>query len=836
MTVSSLDDAARPMASRLHLGAAIVVSVFALVVFMIGMGETTPFWDAGEFIATSWILGIPHPPGTPLYVLLGRVATLFPFGTVAERVNGLSAVAGAVAVFFTMLATARLLRLMWRGERGSELATFIGTVAAGLFTAFANTCWVNSIEAEVYSLSNMVMAIGLWATLVWRDAAERNEPAGDGKSLLLVFYLLSLSIGIHLGTYLVLPGLVVLVALERRHAIVTTRDLLLWTIGVPVVINLIFSRVTGGVTAALALAVLVLAGALLVTRRRGFIVALLFLFVLGVSVHLFLLIRSQHDPSINEAAPKTWTALWDVLTRKQYPPTNIFERRAPFSFQIDRMYLFYLRQQFALGPALGLLGIVVPLALGILGAIAHLLRRPRDGAMMLSHFLVMSLLLVLYLNLSGTFNEATGRWEIGEVRERDYFFAPSFQIFAMWIGIGIAALLLEMARGDRSRKILPVAAAVGLLLGLLPLRAGFAAHDRRGNFVARDYGYNILNFLAPDAILFTNGDNDTFPLWYLQEVEGIRKDVRVVCLSLLNTGWYIKQLRDLPPKLPITMRDGDIDSLRVAVHPEVGYVVLHADGSYEPGTVKDVAVRHIIAENRYERPIYFAVTVPDRVGFDRQLSFEGMVFRVNATSPPRPLDFDKAYANAFQNYLYRGVLLPDDTRDPRVQIDETGEYLIHNYVVHFAELGYELETRGRYEEALRLFTRCEAVAPGRPDIQVMRGALYADIGQAAAAESLFDLALRTDPENLDALYRLGVARYRQGQLAAAAAPLEKAIAVAGGQYFEPTLWLARVEWSRGRPAAARERIAAWVETHPNDARATGLLAALSAGDDSGLPR
>ena len=118
----------------------------------------------------------------------------------------------------------------------------------------------------------------------------------------------------------------------------------------------------------------------------------------------------------------------------------------------------------------------------------------------------------------------------------------------------------------------------------------------------------------------------------------------------------------------------------------------------------------------------------------------------------------------------------------------------------------------------------------------MRGALLADIGQAASAESLFDLALAGDPHNLDALYRLGVARYRQGQLEAAVAPLEKAITVAGGQYLEPTLWLARVEWNRGRPAAARELIAAWIESHPNDARATGLLAALSAGDDSGLPR
>jgi hypothetical protein len=162
---------------------AIAASLLSLVVYFYVMGETTPFWDAGEFIATSWILGVPHPPGTPLYVLLGRVACLFPFGTVAERVNGLSAVAGALAVFFTVLATARLLR-----PRAGEAPQWpwiapVGSVVAGLFTAFSNTFWINSIEAEVYSLSSMVMAIALWATLVWRDGPKRtSRPATAGPS------------------------------------------------------------------------------------------------------------------------------------------------------------------------------------------------------------------------------------------------------------------------------------------------------------------------------------------------------------------------------------------------------------------------------------------------------------------------------------------------------------------------------------------------------------------------------------------------------------------------------------------------------------------------------
>jgi tetratricopeptide (TPR) repeat protein len=813
---------------------AIATSVLALIVYLIGMGETTPFWDAGEFIATSWILGIPHPPGTPLYVLLGRVASLFPFGTVAERVNGLSAVAGALAVFFTVLATSRLLRPLRTEDPRGELLAALGGVVAGLFLAFSNTFWINAIEAEVYALSSLVMAAALWATLVWRDAAEAGEPAGDGRSLLLVFYLLSLSIAIHLGTYLILPGLILLVALERRHTILTARDLLVWCVIFPVVALVAWKVTGGGRIAWLALAALV-GGFLAFTERRGFVRMLLLLFVLGVSVHLFLLIRSQLDPQINEAAPKTWNALWEVLTRKQYPATNIFERRAPFWFQVDRMYLHYLREQFLLAPDGGVLARILPLALGVLGAISLFMRRPRDGGMMVAHFLVMSLLLIIYLNLSGTLNPETKRWEMGEVRERDYFFVPSFTIFAMWIGIGAATLLAELNRSS-AKRVLPLAAAALVGIAVLPLAAGFEAHDRRGNFVARDYGYNILNFVEQGAIIFTNGDNDTFPLWYLQEVEGIRRDVRIVCLSLLNTGWYIKQLRDYPPKVPISWTDGEIDSLKVAMHPREGYVTVLADGSYEPGTIKDVGVRHIIKENNFRRPIYFAVTVPDRVGYDRQLSFEGMVFRVFRDPVEQPIDFERAYANAFHNYLYRGILRPDDTRERNVRIDETGEYLIHNYVIHFAELAFELERQGRPEEALRLLTRCEAIAPDRGDFNLLRGAMLDDVGRSSEAESIFRSALAVDPNLLDAHYRLGVALYRQDRLDEARAELETAARLAEGQFFEPVLWLARIDWDAGDPAAARRRIGQWLIAHPGDERASKVMEQLSRSDDSGLPQ
>jgi hypothetical protein len=129
-------------------------------------------------------------------------------------------------------------------------------------------------------------------------------------------------------------------------------------------------------------------------------------------------------------------------------------------------------------------------------------------------------------------------------RERDYSYVGAFFAFALWIGFGASAALDWVAQKAKESK----GAVIGVLAALLVLSPGimlarnYSMNDRSGNDVAWDYSYNMLMSCGPNGILFTNGDNDTFPVWYLQEVEGVRKDVRLVNLSLLNTGWYIKQI------------------------------------------------------------------------------------------------------------------------------------------------------------------------------------------------------------------------------------------------------------------------------------------------------
>ena len=173
----------------------------------------------------------------------------------------------------------------------------------------------------------------------------------------------------------------------------------------------------------------------------------------------------------------------------------------------------------------------LPMILGIIGLVFHFRRSSRDGWVVALLFLMTGMAITIYLNQHSP-----------QPRERDYAYAASFFAFAIWIGLGVLALYEQLRKFVDLKTSAIASTAVCMIVPLIMVAQGWDDHNRAGRYTALDMAKNYLNSCAPNAVLFTNGDNDTFPLWYAQEVEGIRTDVRVCNLSLLNGDWYVDQM------------------------------------------------------------------------------------------------------------------------------------------------------------------------------------------------------------------------------------------------------------------------------------------------------
>ena len=337
----------------------------------------------------------------------------------------------------------------------------------------------------------------------------------------------------------------------------------------------------------------------------------------------------------------------------------------------------------------------LPLIIGILGAIWHFKRNQKDAGIIGLLFFFTGIAIVLYLNQKPL-----------EPRERDYAYAGSFYAFAIWIGFGVLAIREWLAKVVNPTNAAVGATVVGLFVAPIIMAAqGWDDHDRSDKMVAHDIAIDYLESCAPNAILFTYGDNDTYPLWYAQEVENIRPDIRLVNLSLFDTDWYIdgmKRKQNESAPLPISMKpsqyvqgvrdvmyyqdykiDGSVElktivdlllsendadkvplqngtkenfiptkNFKITVNPadvlKAGVVSAENAGKIAPAvewtfnkgyvTKGTLAMLDILAHNNWERPIYFASTVPSEQfnGLDNYLYSEGMALRL------LPLQVDSA--------------------------------------------------------------------------------------------------------------------------------------------------------------------------------------------------
>ena len=705
------------------LGLLIFIGTFAL--YLKTMAPTVSFWDCGEFIACSYILGVPHPPGAPLYILLGRLFTLLPFSEVAFRVNLMSALPAALGIWCVYLSCVALAR---RALGGAALKPFgdvrdysvmAGAALAALSLAVSYTYWFNAVEAEVYGYSILFTTLGMWLIFYWEGT---QHGSGNDRWLLLIAYLFGLGGGIHMLCLLTIPSLMILAwhADERLRRLIVT----LLIVGAWGGLSLIAMGPGSKSNGALGLGLLAALYYLYGKDRRAcwLLVGVLILLALGYSTYTALYIRSGLNPVIDENDPETWAAFIKFLNREQYGSDSqllgMLQGRASRTFQFWHLQMKYFFQQFPL-PVLQIpvwfrrateanlhqVNIsLIPYLLGLAGIIWHAIHDRKRFWALLMLFVIMGFGLSIYLNMQDP-----------QPRERHYVFGGMFVAFALWMGLAWTALI-EAVRDRQwlpAQPLLIIAACLGLLL---PVGIGaklYHIHDRTDNFIAYDYAYNILQSCEPNSLLFTNGDNDTFPLWFLQEVEGIRRDVRVINLSLLNTNWYIKQLRDREPKVDIRYSDNEIDS--VLTSPERRHVELRfwpepkevkAAGltwelappeGYNVLRVQDVMVIKIVDWNNWQRPIHIAITVPrdGQVGLERHLQLAGMAYKLTPDPDVAP-DIATLERNLLEVFRYRSIT------NPAVYKSEQAARLLINYRASLMHLAEEYHRQGQLEKLKNL--------------------------------------------------------------------------------------------------------------------------------------
>src|SRR3989449_518442 len=530
-----------------------LVALGALFLYVATLAPTTQFWDTSEYIAAAYVVGIPHPPGNPLFVLIAHTWGLLPLAAgYAMRINLLAAVTSAIAAACWFLVSERWMR----GWVPARLPRRLAAVAGALVAATAFTVWNQSVVNEkVYTLSLLSIALVLWLIVRWDD-----QPAGEGHDhhLLMIVFLLALTSTNHMMGVLVGPAVVVLLfppLKDQRPADEAERrvEWSQWFVFCSVYALIVASGLenAGPLKLAAVLFLGALAYAFVQARNWDFAVAVLLVAIVGVSVYLFLPIRAAHFPPINEGEPTTRQALWDVLTRQQYGKPPVWERQATLWAQLGMWFEYFSWQWGRDLPAAVQNGLAVMFgALGLLGAVRHWLADRRRAIAMTVLMATFTLLLIFYFNFKYGYSWQPHKQIPRGVRERDHFFIASFARWGGWVGMGLATLLewlrerLELRVPDGARRWL--LATPVLVLALIPLLGNRLTASRKGETLARDFAFDLLQSVEPYGVLVTAGDNDTFPLWYAQEVEHVRQDVTVVNLSLANTDWYVRQLQRRP--------------------------------------------------------------------------------------------------------------------------------------------------------------------------------------------------------------------------------------------------------------------------------------------------
>ena len=637
------------ISTRVVVTAALSASVASVVFYWLTAFRTITWWDSGEYSLAAITLGVPHPPGSLLGVLLGWIVTQLPLGvSKAVALNCFSGVLAAATVGMVCGVALSLVRRHSSADGATSSpvpAVLIGIVAAvaSLTLSLGETLWTFAIRFTPYTLTPLLTILIVWALLRWWFEADRADSL---RWLVVTAFLLGLDFSVHRTNLLLLPAMLVWILLRDPRILGSWR---VWRFGV---------------------------GS----------------FIVGLAFHLITIPLSARSPAINMGDPSNWSRFWSYVTLQQYGGgmlINLWPRKAPF-FSVQLVgYLKIFSDNFAyIGGGSVVLG-VLPLFLGLIGLWLLWRRERRLAIGMIILFLFTSLVGVIYFNTPADF-----------FRSMDRHYLPSLVIFTLWIIYGLIVLLSSAWKSRRQTSTILAAAVVALAI-VCPLQQAvhnYAAVDSSGNYFARDFAYNCLTSLPKDAIVFVNGDNDTHPLVYVQAAEGVRPDVDILNVNLLNTPWYVRQILERRPSFPLRLSNAEIEQLRLlAWHDSTMAFAVRGtpeDFDLPSGTTLPDSLRLIvppsvagkyllvsnwlilkmIGDNEWKRPLCFLVTVPlEAFGWLQPFTrFDGLYHRLVPISNA-PMNSELLKKTLLHDCIYRGY------NDPGVRIDPVSRMMAMNY-------------------------------------------------------------------------------------------------------------------------------------------------------------
>jgi Protein O-mannosyl-transferase TMEM260-like len=507
-----MNSAHEASSSRTELLCAGAVFVVALLLYTVTLAPTVTLVDSGELIVAAHGLGVAHPPGVPLWVMLAHLASLVPLGNVAVRINFSSALFAALACAMLTLVVAELLmtaccfaapkRTSKAAQQSRKLETSTGgrflifapAVGAGLLMAFSRTLWSYATITEVYALNSLLILVVFFLMVRWRRRIVETR--------------------------------------RQASAAVTTHDVWIYAAAFVFGLALGVHHVTVGLTLpAIAAVVYTTQGLKFFTSRRLLFAALISIGGL-IAVYAYLPFAASRSPVMNWGNPRSLQEIWWHITGRQY---RVFFSFSPaiMGSQFVEFCRMALREfgfpWLPLAPFLAFAGF------------ASAYKRDRTAFWFL--------LLIVIADLAYALS-----YEIAE--DKDAYYLPAFISIAIAAGFGIQ-WLVQVSKPKSAPVRRPY--LLGTMAILLTLATAFAANwpfnNRRHYFIAEDYVQNLFSTIAPDGLLLTQDWQVVSPMFYAQEIEQRRRDVKVVDINLLRRSWYFDYLKHAHPGLMDRSRD-----------------------------------------------------------------------------------------------------------------------------------------------------------------------------------------------------------------------------------------------------------------------------------------